>query len=85
MIAVSSIADHFCKFYLGLFGMGLITAVTEWKHIHTSTVKKILYVFTFPLFMFTYLPIAFVSLFSNPGWKPIRHSSTFVPEDITDK
>ena len=82
MIAIESIAELLGEFYAALFVMGAITTVTEWKHIHTSTVKKVLYVFTFPLFMFTYIPIAFASLFTNPGWKPIRHSSTFNPEDI---
>ena len=82
MIAVYSIAELLGKFYMGLFFMGLVTAITEWDHIHTTPVKKILFVFTFPLFMFTYLPISFVSLFVNPGWKPIRHSSSFDPEDL---
>ena len=82
MIAVTSIAYLFGEFYAALFVMGLITAITEWGHIHTETIKKILYVFTFPLFIFTYIPIALVSLFVNPGWKPIRHSSAFDPEAL---
>ena len=82
MIAVESIIELLWEMYTALFVMGLITTITEWDHIHTSTVKKVLYVFTFPLFMFTYIPISFVSLFTNPGWKPICHSSSFVPEDI---
>ena len=82
MIAVDSIIGLLWDFYKALFIMGLITTVTEWHHIRTALLKKILYAFTFPLFMFTYIPIAFASLFTNPGWKPIRHSSTFNPEDI---
>ena len=49
--------------YLTVFILGLITTITEWKRIHTSTCKKIGYLFTFPLFMITYVPIAIVSLF----------------------
>ncbi|MBQ6509506.1 MAG: glycosyltransferase family 2 protein [Flexilinea sp.] len=82
MIAVTSIAYLFGEFYAALFVMGLITTITECGHIHTETIKKILYVFTFPLFIFTYIPIALVSLFVDPGWKPIRHSTAFDPEDI---
>ena len=82
MIAINSIGYLFGEFYATLFFMGLITTITEWDHIHTKTIKKILYVFTFPLFIFTYLPIALISLFVDPGWKPIRHSSDFDPEDI---
>ena len=29
--------------------------------------------FTFPLFMFTYLPVMAGSIFSKPEWKPIKH------------
>ena len=50
-----------------------ITTVTEWKRIHTKAVKKVLYAFTFPLFMFTYIPISFAALFSKGEWKPIEH------------
>ena len=50
---------------LTLLVLGGITTVTEWNQIRTSSVKKFVYVFTFPLFMFTYIPIslaAFISL-----------------------
>ena len=59
--------------YLTLFIVGLITAVTERKQIHTTMMKRILYVFTFPLFMFTYIPIAFSALFTRCSWKPVKH------------
>ena len=52
---------------------GAITTATEWQHIHTSTAKKLLYTLTFPLFMFTYLPIAICAMFTKPEWKPIEH------------
>jgi len=61
-------------FYGILFLHGLITTLTEWKKIHCSGWKKIAYTFTFPLFMFTYIPIAFVALFKNVEWKPIPHT-----------
>ncbi len=77
MIAVYSIASLFGRMYLMLFVLGAITTATEWKRIHTTSVKKLLYAATFPLFMFTYIPISFASLFVDPGWKPIRHSVSF--------
>ena len=58
---------------LTLFALGAITTVSEWRQIHCSSFKKVLYAFTFPLFMLTYLPIVVVSLFVSPGWKPIAH------------
>ncbi len=42
--------------YGTLFCMGLLTTVTEWKQIHCKNYKKILYCFTFPLFLATYVP-----------------------------
>ncbi len=59
---------------LTLFVLGLITAVAEWRNIHTSAAKKVLYTFTFPLFMCTFLPVAFSALFGKADWKPIRHT-----------
>lgn len=60
--------------YGTLFVVGAITTVTEWKHIHTSAIKKIFYTFTFPLFMFTYVPISIRAFFGKCTWKPIEHT-----------
>lgn len=59
--------------YVTLFVIGMFTTITEWDQIHTSTPKKILYTFTFPLFMLTYIPISLVALFAKVKWKPIEH------------
>ena len=59
--------------YLTLFAVGAITAFSERKRIKASTGKKILYTFTFPLFMFTYIPITIASFFGKVTWKPIEH------------
>ena len=59
-----------------LFVLGGITLITEWKNIHAGAARKIFSVFSFPLFMLTYIPIAFTALFVNPGWKPIKHKAT---------
>ncbi len=61
--------------YMVLFVIGLITTITEWKRIYCSPVRKILYTFTFPLFMLTYVPISVVALFKKVQWKPIAHTS----------
>ncbi|MDO4811470.1 MAG: glycosyltransferase family 2 protein [Eubacteriales bacterium] len=73
LYALQSIGEMLCNMYLTLFIIGAVTTITEWRHIHTSTAKKLLYTLTFPLFMFTYLPIAISSLFIKPQWKPIEH------------
>jgi len=62
------------SFYLMFFALGAITTLTEWKQIHSRWFKKLLYMFTFPLFMLTYVPISIIALFKNVKWEPIKHS-----------
>lgn len=73
MIAVESIGQLIFNMYLTLFAIGLITTISEWKHIRTTTPRKIFFSFTFPLFMFTYIPISFAAFFCKCEWKPIIH------------
>lgn len=81
-LLVKSLVQTFAGFYLMFFTLGTITTITERKQIHCSTEKKILYVFTFPLFMLTYIPIAIVALFKKVKWEPIEHSVSKSLEDI---
>ena len=60
--------------YSSLLLFGAITTITEWKQIHSVWYKKIMYLFTFPIFMFTYIPIAICALFKKVQWTPIQHS-----------
>lgn len=69
-----SLGESVLNVYLTLLLLGGITTVTEWKMIHTSAVKKVFYIFTFPLFMLTYIPISFTAIFAKVEWKPISHS-----------
>ena len=59
-----------------LFIFGAFTMAAEWKQIRGAAWKKILYVFTFPLFMLTYIPISLAALVGKVEWKPIRHGLT---------
>lgn len=74
LIAVQSMAQAVGNTYLMLFLVGVITTITEWKHIYTRPYRKILFTVTFPIFMFTYIPISFAALFCKTTWKPIKHS-----------
>lgn len=65
-----------------MFLIALLVCITEWKKIQTSNWKKILYVFTFPLYMLTYIPIAFISMFKKVEWKPIVHNAKMSLDDI---
>lgn len=54
--------------------LGFITLVTQWKRIHCSIPKRILYLLTFPVYVLTNMPIALVALFKKIEWKPIKHT-----------
>ena len=59
--------------YGTFFLMGLLTVITEWNYINTTSPRKIFYLFTFPIYMATWIPIGIVALFKKVEWKPIRH------------
>lgn len=66
----------FAKTYGMMALLGGWTLFTEWKHIHAGAGKKLLSLVTFPLFMFTFAPIAFIALAKKVEWKPIEHHCT---------
>ncbi len=70
------------RFYLALLAFSLFTTLLEWKRIHCPAWKKLLYAFTFPLFMATYVPINVCSVFAKPKWKPIKHTKNVDLEHI---
>ena len=84
LMAMLSLAETVLKSYLLLWTVGAVTTVTEWKNIHTSAVKKVLYAFTFPLFMFTYIPISFVAFFKKVRWTSIEHKHAMNLEQIKE-
>ncbi len=80
-----SLGTTIINFYITVFFVGLLTTITEWKRIDCPSGKKILYLFTFPLFMFTYVPIAIAALFKKVKWEPIAHNVSKKIEDIGTK
>ncbi|MBE6015110.1 MAG: glycosyltransferase [Lachnospiraceae bacterium] len=59
--------------YALAFVLGLLVTITEWDKIYCGGVKKILYIFTFPIFMLTYVPISIIALFMDVKWSQIKH------------
>ena len=86
MVATSASSIVFCIFNytVFMFMFGALTTFTEWDNIHSTATKKVRYMFTFPLFMLTYIPIAIVALFKKAEWKPIKHSIAVSVEDFAD-
>ncbi|MBO5143767.1 MAG: glycosyltransferase [Clostridia bacterium] len=84
-VSLESILEFTKNSYLMMYVIGLLTTITEWKQIHTTTLKKILYTFTFPLFMATYIPISFVAFFKKVEWKPIEHTKVKTLDEVVTK
>ena len=84
MVASSLSSISFCllSYILFMFLLGVLTTFVEWDSIHSTTSKKIRYMFTFPLFMITYIPIALVALVKKAEWKPIKHSISVSVEEL---
>lgn len=72
--ALGSLSLLVADFYAMFFGMGAATILTEWKEINATAAEKIKYLFSFPIFMMSYVPICIVALFKKVEWKPISHS-----------
>lgn len=84
LFALKSLGSTILMFYPIMFIVGLLVMVTEWKKINCSTIKKILYLFTFPLFMYTYIPISVGAIirYKKIVWKPIVHEADLKIEDM---
>ncbi len=82
LLALQNIGSAIYVPYIMLFVIGAITTVVEWKRIICPAGKKILYMFTFPIFMMTYIPISVAALFKHVEWEPISHTVAKTVEDI---
>ena len=81
--ALSSMFFCLFNFMLFMFIFGVLTTFTEWDNIHSTTAKKIGYLFTFPIFQLTYIPIALVALVKKASWKPIAHTISVDVEEMS--
>lgn len=81
-LAIGYVLSYFLNTYLMMYLLGLLTTITEWNRIQCKGYKKIFYTFTFPIFMFTYMPISICSIFKKVEWKQIKHSINKSIEDI---
>ena len=71
--------------YITFFLMGLTTTISEFKHIHCPQKWRIVTnLFTFPLFMFTYIPLAVAALFLKVDWVPTPHDVSVTLDQVLD-
>lgn len=77
-----TIAYSLATTYVSMFMYGFITVVSEWDQIHTTPAKKIKYLFTFPVYIFTYIPIGVVAMFKKVQWVPIQHNVVVTADEV---
>lgn len=84
-MCIGSIIFTLGYMYLTFFMMGLATTITEIKHIHCPQKWRIVTnLFTFPLFMFTYIPLAVAALFLKVDWVPTPHDVSVTLDQVLD-
>ena len=84
-MCIGSIIFTLGYMYLTFFMMGLTTTITEIKHIHCPQKWRIVTnLFTFPLFMFTYIPLAVAALFLKVDWVPTPHDVSVTLDQVLD-
>ncbi len=84
-MAIGSIIMMLAYMYGTFFVMGLSTTITEWKHIHCPQKWRIFTnLFTFPLFMFTYVPLSVAAPVLKVDWVPPPHEVSGTLDEVLD-
>jgi cellulose synthase/poly-beta-1,6-N-acetylglucosamine synthase-like glycosyltransferase len=60
---------------LGMMALAALTIVVERDHIGATNKELFAYILSFPIYMFSYIPISFQAMFSKAQWKPIVHKA----------
>ena len=82
-MCLSSIFMSFAGVYGTFFMLGLVTTVFEHGHIHGASRRRIIFnLFTYPLFMLTYIPINAQALFQKVEWVPTPHTVAVTLDDV---
>lgn len=82
---IESLLGYISLTYSVMFLMGLLTLISEWEHIHTSAGRKIGFLFLFPIFMYTYIPISLIALFKPVKWEQIHHTRAKNIDDVVGR
>ena len=71
--------------YVTFLILAIITTVAERSHIRVRKSRRwrvIANIFTFPLFMMTYIPITVAALFKKVEWVPTKHTVSISMDDM---
>ena len=81
-MCVGTLIMTFVSLYVTFFLLALITTVSERSHIHAKKRWRVVTnLFTFPIFMMTYVPITVAALFKKVEWIPTKHD---IAVDVND-
>lgn len=80
---LSALALSLLTSYLSLFAIGALAMATEWDRVPATRAQKWRAMFTFPLFMFTFLPISATAIFRKFQWQPITHSVAISTRELS--
>ncbi|MFR3274297.1 MAG: glycosyltransferase family 2 protein [Collinsella phocaeensis] len=84
-MCIGSVVMMLGYMYATFFFMGFITTVAERKHIHCKQAWRVVAnLFTFPLFMFTYIPLTVAALFLKVDWVPTPHDVSVSLEEVME-
>ncbi len=61
--------------YFSLLLFSAAITISDWDRIKGKKSKKIFYIFTFPIFIFSFIPAAIVTIFKPAKWKAIQHGN----------
>ena len=87
-MAVGSLVMTFGSMYVTFFILAIITTISERDHIRVRKGRRwriISNLFTFPLFMMTYIPINVAALFMKVEWVPTKHTVSMSMEDMAEE
>lgn len=81
-----SLVMTFVTMYVTFFVLAVITTISEYKHFRFTKPNErwriITNLFTFPLFMLTYIPINVAALFMKVEWVPTKHTVSLTADDM---
>ena len=81
-MCVGSLVMTFVSMYVVFFILAVITTISERDHIHAKKRWRVISnLFTFPIFMMSYIPITVAALFKKVEWIPTKHD---IAVDVND-
>ena len=82
-MCVGSLVMTFVSMYVVFFILAVITTISERDHIHAKKRWRVITnLFTFPIFMMSYIPITVAALFKKVEWIPTKHDIAVDVDDV---